>query len=166
MKLAFIGMMGSGKTTISKVLSNLLSLKYFSIDEEIEKNNKKTITDIFKEEGEAYFRNEELLTVSKLAKENNAVVDCGGGIILNPENIKILKENGFIVLFLDRGIDAIFEDIDFNTRPLLKENPEKLFEIYNHRIEKYRTYADYIIDNDGSIDKVVKSIKNLVLSLK
>lgn len=166
MKLAFIGMMGSGKTTISKVVSDLLSLKYFSIDEEIEKNNKKTITDIFKEEGEAYFRNEELLTISRLAKENEAVVDCGGGIVLNPENIKILKENGFIVLFLDRDIDAIFEDIDFNTRPLLKENPEKLFEIYNHRIEKYRTYGDYIIDNDGTIDKAVKSIKNLVLSLK
>lgn len=165
MKLAFIGMMGCGKTTVSNYISRLLNLKYFSIDEEIEKNNKKTVTEIFKEFGEDYFRNEELKTISRLAQKNDAVIDCGGGIILNSRNIKTLKENGFTVLFLDRDINAIFEDIDFNTRPLLKENPEKLFDIYSERIDKYKAYADFVIPNQGTIEEVAQAIKSLVLSL-
>lgn len=162
MKLAFIGMMGSGKTTLSNIIAKSLNLKYFSIDNEIEKANKKNINTIFNENGEEYFREQEFSMISKFSKEDNSVIDCGGGVVLNSMNIEMLKSNGYLVIFLDRDIDNIFKDIDFIARPLLRENPKKLFEIYESRIEKYKEFADIIIYNNESIEKTANCIIDLV----
>ena len=150
-KLAFIGMMGSGKTTISQKVAEDLSLAYYSIDEEIEKSHQMTTTAIFEMHGERHFRKNETDMVKKLSLLNNVVIDCGGGLILNPENIRILKENNFQVVFLNRELDDILRDIDYETRPLLKDNHDQVYKIYNERIDLYYKYADLIINNTGSL---------------
>jgi len=150
-KLAFIGMMGSGKTTISQKLAEDLSLAYYSVDEEIEKSHQMTTTAIFEVHGENHFRKNETDMVKRLSQLNNVVIDCGGGVILNPENIRILKENKFHVIFLNRELEDILQDIDYETRPLLKDNHDQLYKIYNERIDLYFEHADIVINNTGSL---------------
>jgi shikimate kinase len=150
-KLAFIGMMGSGKTTISQKIAGDLSLKYYSIDEEIEKHHQMKTSEIFEVHGEHYFREEETNMVKQLSHLDNVVIDCGGGLILNPENIRVLKENNFEIIFLNRELEDILRDIDYETRPLLKDNHDQVYKIYNERIDLYFKYADIIINNTGSL---------------
>ena len=79
-----IGMMGSGKSSVGKLLANKLQFSIIDIDKEIEKNEKLSIKEIFEEKGENYFR--EIESKYLLRKRNSAVVSCGGGIILNKKN--------------------------------------------------------------------------------
>ena len=81
--LVFLGMMGSGKTTIGSIVSKKLKLEFFDIDKEIEKKTKTTITNIFNKKGENFFRNiEEKITLKNL-KKKNCVISLGGGAFLN-----------------------------------------------------------------------------------
>ncbi|MDK2868203.1 MAG: shikimate kinase [Clostridiales bacterium] len=149
--LAFIGMMGSGKTTISQKVAKDLALTYYSIDQEIEKDHKMTVSSIFSKHGENHFRESETNTIKQLVAKPNIVIDCGGGVVLNKENIQIMKDNGFKVIFLNREITDIISDIDFETRPLLKDNHEKIYNIYNERLHLYMEHADVIINNTGCL---------------
>ena len=156
--IAFIGMMGSGKTTISQKLAKDLALTYYSIDQEIEKLFNMSIPSIFSIHGEAEFRKSETEMIKRLVQKHDVIIDCGGGVILNEENINILKENGFKVIFLNRELEDILKDIDYETRPLLKDNHDHIYKIYNERIELYLNSADIIINNSGSLKKQYEAI--------
>jgi len=93
--LVFLGMMGSGKSTIGKLVSHKLKLNFIDIDLEIEKKTKMKILDIFKKKGEKYFRSiEEKITLRKL-KEVNTVISLGGGGFLNKNVQKEVLLNHF-----------------------------------------------------------------------
>ena len=111
-------MMGSGKSTVGKSLSEKLKNSFIDIDQEIEKREKKTINEIFKIKGEKYFRNIE----SKILIEcKNEIVSCGGGIILKKKNRNFLKDNGFNI-HLKCSINTIIKRIEnTSSRPLLNE---------------------------------------------
>ena len=158
MKIAFIGMMGCGKTSMSKEISKILSLEYISIDEEIEKASKSTITDIFDTYGEEYFRKIESKCLLKFINSNNCIVDCGGGIVINSKNIANLKEHDFTIVFIDRKPNQIIKDINMKNRPLIKKNPNKIYDIYNERIELYKLSADIIIENDKTYNEILLKI--------
>lgn len=158
--IVLIGMPGCGKTTIGKILSKRLECKFIDIDEYIEETNGKSIPQIFKL-GEDYFRILEMEAVDKLRKEKNLVISTGGGVVKNYINIKRLKENG-VIIFIDRCIENIAEDINISNRPILKSGINKLHELFQERYEYYKNYSDFHVINDGSVEEVVERTMDMI----
>ncbi len=98
MNIVLIGFRGTGKSTVGKLLANRLKRDFVDTDEYIESATGKTIKDIFEEEGEEGFRKTEAETIAKLSKMKNKIISAGGGIVLKDENVKNLKNNGFLIL--------------------------------------------------------------------
>ena len=90
--ICLIGFMGCGKTTIGKILSEALNEKWIDLDDYIEKKAGKRISEIFKEEGEAYFRALEQDCLKQLLQEEKGIISTGGGVIISPENVKMLQK--------------------------------------------------------------------------
>ena len=93
--IALVGFMGCGKTAVSRLLSKHLRSQLVSTDELIIQREKLSIAEIFTAKGEPYFRELERKIIAELAQETGLVIDCGGGIALQEENIKNLKHIGF-----------------------------------------------------------------------
>ncbi|MEK6454339.1 shikimate kinase [Caldifermentibacillus hisashii] len=155
-KLVIIGMPGSGKTTIGKLVAEKTGKSFIDLDEFIVEWTKKTIPQLF-ERGEDHFREIETRACMEIAKRKDLIVSTGGGVIKKPINIELLGDNGVIV-FLDRPVDLIMADIIVQSRPLLKEGKEKLLALYEERYELYKKYADEIIANDRIIEEVCTDI--------
>ena len=159
MNIVLIGLSGSGKTTIGKMLSEKVNRKFFDSDLEIEKSQGKTINEIFKN-GEEYFRNIETETLKTLLDKENIILASGGGIVERACNLDLLKDH--YVIFLDRSVEDIFKDLDETTRPLLKDEPyEKLKSLSDKRREKYLSAADFIVSEATATDTVNEIIKKL-----
>ena len=158
--IVLIGFMGSGKTVIAKELAQRLNIPYVSSDALIEQKEGGSITDIFKDKGEAYFRNVEHEVVKSISSRRGIVIDCGGGVVLNSENLKLLKTHG-IVFYLQASVDVIYQRIkNEGHRPLLKvPDPLRVIrELYTQRLPLY-SQADVCIDaNDASIEGPVVQI--------
>lgn len=154
--IVLIGMPGCGKSSIGSAVAKVFKAKFIDTDEYIEKERGMSIPEIF-EHGEEYFRKLESEAAYKVSKEKSVVISTGGGIIKNPENINLLKENG-IIIFIDRPVENIIKDIKTSNRPLLKQDVNRIYEILNERYETYKRYCDYRIVNDGTIAKVVDEI--------
>lgn len=155
MNIVFIGMPGSGKTTIGKIFSKRLNLNFFDVDDYIEKKEKIKIFDIFKTYGEEYFRKIETKYLFEICKNDNSVISTGGGVITKKINMDILKKNG-IIIFIDRSVEDILKE-NLLDRPLL-QNIENLYNLYNDRIELYRKYSNIIIKNNGKFDDIIDEI--------
>lgn len=155
------GFMGTGKTTIAKALAKELGRTYVSVDERIEKREGEAISDIFKNKGESYFRKLEKEIVKTVSEKSAQVIDTGGGVILDEENLMNLKKNGTIICFWSEP-RVIFERTKkYVHRPLLNvENPEgKIKELLETRRTHYEK-ADFHIDTtnfdvDGIIRKII-----------
>lgn len=158
--IALIGMPGCGKTTIGRKLAQKLGIRFYDSDKYIEETTGKSITEIF-QNGEGYFRQLETETIKKLALEIPCVISTGGGIVKNDENIEALKENG-IIIFINRPIENIIDNINIKKRPLLKDRKENLYKLYDERIDLYKRYCDYEIINDSSIYITVKKIVSTI----
>ena len=154
MNIALIGMPASGKTSVGKLLSEKLNKTFVDCDDEIVKNENKDITEIFKEFGEAYFRNVEKSVVKAVSMLNAQVISTGGGAVLNPENIENLKANSRIY-FLDRPLDMLITTSD---RPL-SSNRADLEKRYNERYKLYKSVADVIVDGSKTVEEVAKIIE-------
>ncbi len=94
--IILVGFMGSGKSLTSNKLAGALGREVYSTDQLIEKREGRGITEIFRDSGESYFRKVEKEVVKDASKENGIILDCGGGVVLDPENITHLKKNGLI----------------------------------------------------------------------
>lgn len=154
--IVLIGMPGSGKTIIGKKLSLRLNKKFIDLDEYIENKAGCTVTKIF-EKGETYFRLMELQAAEEVSSEIDSIISTGGGIITNSDNITNLKKNGVIV-FVDRPLQNIIDDVSIENRPLLKNGTDALKKIYSERYDIYDHCCDFKVDNKGSIDKLVEDI--------
>ena len=139
MNIALIGMMGSGKSTIGRLLAEKLNLKFIDTDEEIIKLSNCSINKIFETQGEEAFRTIETIVLSKALKLDNQIIATGGGIIKKEENRSLLKEATTIYLKTDKN--AIFERVKNDTsRPLL--NAENL----SNTIEKILSEREYLYE--------------------
>lgn len=154
--IVLIGMPGCGKTTIGKMVSQELNMKFCGVDEYIEESTKKTITEIFKD-GEESFRSIEREVVEEISKEKGMVIATGGGVIKSFKNIENLRKNGSIV-YINRPLENIMMDIDTENRPLIKDEKEKLYTLYEERYLLYKEYCDYEVMNIGSLHEVVEKI--------
>jgi shikimate kinase len=161
-KVVLIGMPGCGKSTIGKLVSKELNLKFFDMDKYIEDMTSKTIPELF-ENGEDYFRDFETLACKELSEKSKTLISSGGGVVKRKENIEILKKESYII-FIDRPIEELLNDIDISKRPLLKEGREQLIKLYEERYELYRSSADEIVKNDKGIRDAINKVKKLLIN--
>lgn len=155
-----IGMMGSGKSSVGKLLANKLQFSNIDIDKEIEKDEKLSIKEIFEKKGENYFR--EIESKYLLRKRNSAVVSCGGGIILNKKNREFLKTSGYTI-YLKSSIPTLEKRLlNENGRPLLSNDnlKETLINIYSKRKTLYTSAANTTIITDR---RSVKEVCELII---
>lgn len=159
--IILIGMPGCGKTTIGELLSKLLNLKLYDVDQFIEKMQGTSISEIFKT-SEKQFRDIESKAIETLSSNTKSIISTGGGVIKSPHNMEMLRKNGLII-FINRPLNNIIDDIDIKNRPLLKNGKEKMYELYSERYDLYKKYCDYEIINDKDINLVLDQINNLIL---
>lgn len=113
--------MGTGKTTVGKILAQELKMRFVDMDALLEERAGKSISLIFSEDGEPYFRNMERALVQELAAGNNQVIAAGGGIVLNPDNIADFSRSGRVICLL-AAEDEILRRVSSSTaRPLLEK---------------------------------------------
>ena len=143
--IVLIGMPASGKSTNGKKIAKYLGREFYDSDTVIEKAEKLTIKEIFANLGETVFREKEHDTIKDLSKLSGVVISTGGGVILNPENIRYLKKNGKIY-FIDRELEKL---ICTDSRPL-SSNKKDLTALYEFRHPLYEKYADYVLKNDNT----------------
>jgi len=153
MSIVLTGMPASGKSVLAKLLSKELGMPYIDIDKVIENKENMLIKDIFAKHGEAYFR--DLETSAILSVSSGFVVSTGGGAVLRPENVSHLKSIGKI-FFINRDIELIRKANHLN-RPLLN-NLKDIENIYNARIDIYKSTADFIIDNNSTLKNALSQI--------
>ena len=147
--IVLVGFMGTGKTLVSKRLSEILKRQRISTDEAIEKKEQRSIVEIFQDSGEEYFRRQEKKVVAEISQREDLVVDCGGGVVLQQENIDHLKRNG-ILFYLAASPEIIYKRIKNQThRPLLNipHPPTKIQELLNQRKSFYEQ-AHFTINTD------------------
>ena len=153
--IVLIGMPGCGKTTVGEIVAQRLGLKFVDVDAMIEECHG-AIPELFAR-SEDYFRQCETDCAKKAARIQGAVIATGGGIILREENMQALGGTGTIV-FLNRSVENIMADIVSETRPLLADGKERLYNLYEQRIALYNKYADIKIDSNQELSKVIDDI--------
>ena len=146
-----IGFMGCGKSTMARLMSEQVGAKLIEMDETIEAEVGMTINAIFEAYGEKHFRDLETQLIQRIALEGGAVVSCGGGAILRPENVACMKENGKVI-YLSATPETIFERVRHSTnRPLLNGNMnvEYISSLMEKRMPHYLAAADVTIVVDA-----------------
>ena len=166
MNLILCGMMGAGKTTVGAEISRLTGRRLCDTDTLITERYGK-ISDIFRDKGEAYFRNLETETVKELARQDGLIISTGGGLVMKEENVTLLKNSGKIV-FLRAKVETLLQRLQADTtRPLLQTGGETLQErltrLLTERAPTYARVADYTVDVDGKTTKeIAKEIMLLI----
>lgn len=155
-----VGFMGTGKTAVGRELAKKKKWRFLGLDELIELREKRTIADIFAKEGEAYFRRIEKRVLKEVSREKKFVVACGGGIVLDKNNIRIMKETGKIVCLSARPKVILKRTCGMGHRPLLNvDNPKEKIEILLKFRAPFYAQADCTIDTSNiSIKEVVEKI--------
>src|SRR3989338_114500 len=152
MNLIFIGMRGSGKSSFAGIFSARLGLPWIDLDVELEKEFKIPISDFVKKNGWEEFRYEEKKLIAKISKINNHIIATGGGVILDSDNIGLLKKNGYVI-YLKSTVDILYKRIkDKVNRPFLTDAKnffDDLKKTYEERKNLYEKSADLIIYNDS-----------------
>lgn len=145
--IVLIGLMGSGKTTVARLLSEKSGKNVSDTDQIIELGAQKTINEIFEFHGESFFRKFEAKIIEKLSSQSDEIISTGGGSVENVENINNLKQNG-VIFYLYAPADMLFKRIkSSHNRPLL-QNPKPLDTLKGLLIkrEKFYEMADFKID--------------------
>ena len=160
--IALIGFMGTGKTAVGKALAEKLGKEFFELDLLIKKKSGKTIPAIFKEDGEISFREFEIEVVKEVSQQRNAVIACGGGVILNKINIDRLRKEA-VMVYLTASPRVILRRIsrDTDERPLLAvANPAlTIKDLLRFRRPFYERAADVTVNTSRlDIDSVVRQI--------
>lgn len=148
--ILLIGFMGTGKSSIAAYLSEVYHMEAVEMDEIIVKREGMSIPDIFATKGETYFRRLETALLKELQLRDSLIISCGGGTAMREENVKIMKENGYVVL-LTATPATIFSRIGEDTnRPLLegRRSIEGIAELMEQRRSHYENAAQITISTD------------------
>ncbi len=171
-RIYLTGFMGSGKSTIGPILANTLGWNFFDLDNVIEKKENSSVSRIFEEKGEAYFRKLESETLIELSSTENSIIALGGGTITTKSNVEVLKKTGKIIYLRISPESAYYRLRHKRDRPILTKNGtvnlgkiefiNKINNLLDKRKEFYEQ-ADIIIDADKislgkTVDKIVKLI--------
>lgn len=156
-----VGPMGAGKSTVGRYLADKLNYHFVDTDQVIEQKTGATIPMIFDIEGEDGFRRREACAVEELTLEPNTVLATGGGVVMNPDNRKLLRSRGFVV-YLKSSVGALVQRTRHDrNRPLLQtDNPEEVLKnLLNIREPLYLEIADLVIETEQvPVHRVVRKI--------
>lgn len=153
--IVLVGFMGSGKTTIGRLLAEQTGMPLVDMDQRIEERAEKSINAIFAEEGEAHFREMERTMAEELSQESGLIISTGGGIVLNPDNIKNFERSGLVVCLL-ASAETVLERVQHDTsRPLLAgDKAAKIVELLEGRKALYHA-VPHKIETDGLTPKEI-----------
>lgn len=155
--IILIGFMGSGKSSVGRLVAHRTGLHFVDTDALVEKQEGKSIPEIFTEQGEEHFRYVERLMLEEISHETGMVLATGGGIVLREDNRQSLRDIGFVV-WLTANEDEIFRRVSRNTnRPLLQTaDPRAVVKnLFAARRELYQQTADCVIDSSGMPHRAV-----------
>jgi len=165
MNIFIVGPMGSGKSTVGKIISDELFLNFFDTDDEIESRTGASIDWIFDLEGEEGFRKRESSILEEMVEQNSIVLSTGGGIILSDSNRELLSSRG-TVFYLSTPISVQIERTSKDKdRPLLKNGDPKeiLTRLQEDRKDLYESVSDHVIETENkSSQEVASEIINLI----
>ena len=160
-----VGSMGSGKTSIGKILAKNNHLSFLDTDHEIIRRCGYSIPDIFEKFGEEYFRELETEQLKEMCGMKDHVVSTGGGIILQKQNIELIKDLG-IVIFLDISINSQIDRVkNRKNRPLINDNnlKDNLLSLKKTRDPVYKKISNYIIDvSEKERGQIVTEIQEII----
>ena len=159
-------MMGAGKTTIGKLLSNKLNYNFFDLDKIIEEKSGVKINTIFEIEGESGFRERELQVLNDLILKDKVIISTGGGIVTNEKNRTQLIKHNALIIYLKANLQTLCSRLkNDNSRPMLNvDNKEQVIErILHEREPYYQDLADMEVDTSQmkSIDVIKLIIKKM-----
>ena len=152
--IVLIGMPSSGKSTVGGLLAESDGREFIDTDLLIAERACKSIPEIFAAEGESGFRKLESEVIADVAAKSGCVIATGGGSVLNPANVRKLKQNGVLV-FLDRRPELLCGTAD---RPL-SQNSEAMARLYEQRYPIYTASADITVDSNGTVSEAAELIK-------
>ncbi len=156
-----VGMMGSGKTTVGRMLAKQLGKTFIDCDEEIQKRTGVSVTHIFDVEGEAGFRRRETAVIHELVQLDNIVLATGGGAVLGAENRTDLASNGLVVYLKGSAHDLWHRIRHDRNRPLLQTaDPKATIK------ELLATRETYYAQADMSVDTSNKPIGDIITAIK
>ena len=146
--MAIVGYMGSGKTTVGRLLARRTGRGFVDLDAEISRAAGRTIPEIFAEGGEARFRDlEHAALLEALAAQEACVISCGGGVVLRPENRAALQDTPTV--FLNEDVDVLYARTRNPDRPLRGGSREDFARRHAGRLPLYREVADLEVHADG-----------------
>jgi len=162
MNVVLIGYRGTGKSTVGKIVAARLGRELFSTDAEIVKSAGQTIPQIVERYGWEYFRDLETEICQNLAGRDGLVIDTGGGAILRPQNVEVLKRTGKL-FWLTASSETLAKRIGSDTqRPSLtgsKSFLDEIQDVLRERLPKYQAAADHVIETEGkSVTQVADEI--------
>ena len=157
--IILIGMPGSGKSTLGRLLAQQLGYGFYDADQVLEEREGRTIKELFAV-SEDCFRDAETRTALHLAGLHGCVIAAGGGAVKRAGNMEAFKSSG-IVVFIDRSPENIVQDVDTESRPLLAAGRQKIFDLYAERIGLYQGHGDHRIDNNGDVKAALAALLEL-----
>ena len=165
-KIILVGMMGAGKSTIGKLLSNKLDYNFIDLDKIIEEKSGVKISTIFEIEGESGFRDRELQVLNDSILKNKVIISTGGGIVTNLKSRALLIKHNTFVIYLKANLQTLCNRLkNDNSRPILNvDNKEQVIKrILEEREPYYQDLADIEVDTSQmkSIDVIKFIIKKM-----
>ncbi|MBR2216318.1 MAG: shikimate kinase [Selenomonadaceae bacterium] len=169
--VVLIGFMGTGKTSTGRMLATKLGAAFFDLDQRIEEKYAMSIPEMFQQYGEAYFRQREREMVQEVAGRRNAVISTGGGTVIDPRNIELLRQGG-ILICLTADVEVILARTgNRGQRPVLDANDrgeeegrrEAIKKLLKER-RKFYAVADYTVDTTDKspllvVDDIIRHLK-------
>lgn len=157
MKIALIGFMGSGKSTVGKALAEALQLHLYELDELIvRRSGRSSVAEIFHQDGEATFRRMEQATLLDVIEEpSSGVISTGGGVGARSDLIAMMKEGGCIIVYLETSFNVCRKRVGTDViRPLFQDS-DKAEKLFNERACLYKAHADYTFVTTDKVPTVV-----------
>ena len=159
--LYIVGMMGSGKTCIGRMVAKKRGIRFVDTDALIEEQAGMSVAEIFAAEGEEGFRQRETEAQRSLSEQKNCVISTGGGIVVRDENIELMRNNGTVV-WLKRDLDVVLENPRIRRRPLLAEDPSVIFDLMEQRTPAYKKACHFVVYNNEDRFSTVKDILRII----
>ena len=164
-----IGYMGAGKTTITKLVANKLRLPFYDTDQEIEKKEKRSVSEIFKKDGELHFR----MLETELLKNINqdSIIACGGGLPIHNNNMGLINSKG-LSIYLKASDNCLINRLknEKQNRPLISNKTDEELEVYiKHELQNrspfYNLANHTILVDNKSTDEILREVNSLISTL-
>jgi shikimate kinase len=162
-RVVLVGPMGAGKTTVGRLVADALGVDFLDTDEIVERETGRTISEIFIDDGEAYFRELERDAVAGALAVHEGVLALGGGAVMDPATRERLA--GHCVVFLRVGLSDAAQRVGLGvSRPLLLGNVRsRMKQLLDERAPVYQAVARHVVDTDGlSAAEVAERVRDLV----